>query len=227
MALAVIANNTSDGALVSGIDGLTAATLAVTNPPALVQYVNSKLVQAELALPEGTPVELHIHGWQTVIGESAQTVADQLNQALALGQLRNADGTPVTPWREYPNQIAWGYDAQDLLILRAIKTDIPLPIIILIAGILVGVVIAELWAHWSNPSTPWQAGANGSSAGTSSGTPGSGIPSPETVLSWVARNWPWLILGAGALAAAPWVWRQVARLREAENEYRRAEEGGY
>lgn len=223
MAQAILASNTLDGALVGGIDGATAAAYAVSNPSELIRYVNPRLVAAEQALPEGTPVELHIHGWQTVIGESAQFVAGQLNQALALGQLRNPDGTPVTPWREYPSQVAWGYDTEDLLILRMLKYDIPLPVIVLIAGILAGIVIAELWNHWTSPSTSWTALASPSSAGES-GTSGT-VPNAGQVYGWLARNWPWLLLGAGALAAAPWAVRQVARLRESENELRAAEGG--
>jgi len=224
MAQAVIGSNELDGALVSGIDGATAAYYAETNPSQLLHYVNPHLIAAESALPEGTPIELHITGWQTVIGESAQFVAQQTNQAFLLGKLRNLDGTPVVPWREYPDQVAWGYDDQDLLILRMRKADIPLPILLLVAGIVAGILIAALWDHWANPHTSWSALASPAPSG---GSTGGTVPSPGQVYGWLARNWPWLLLGAGALAAAPWAIRQVARLRESENELRAAEGGEF
>lgn len=219
LAYTVLADSASDGPLVSGISGAQAAYLALTNPAGLVAYVNGQLQAALQSLPEGTRVELTIGGWTLPgIGPVASRAAGEVNSAWAGGQI-DYQGEPVHAWPEYPNQVAWGDDSTATVTIRTLVGQWQAVLFVLI-GVLVVAAVWVLWDNWSQPSTSWQA---------RSAVPQqpSGVPSPSSVLAWLGRNWPWMVIGAGAAAAAPFVIRSVARVREAENELRYAEGGGF
>jgi len=212
MALAyqTLASSDQAGALVTGISGAEAALLAATNPAALVGYFNSALVSALQGLPEQTRVELDISGW-TVAGQSlASYAAQQINSAWASGRI-DYNGEAVQPWPEYPTQVAWGDDSTATVTIRVLKAQWE-AILFVAIGILVVVAVWILWDNWRSPSTPWTAQV-AYQQGTTPPLTGQGV------LAWAARNWAWLLLGAGVLAAGPWAFRQFRRLREEETQY--------
>lgn len=211
-----IADNATTGPLVGGIGADEAAYLAATNPSTLVPYFNAQLIASLQSLPEGTRMELDIGGFDIFGYGFASTAADRVNAAWQAGQL-NYGGEPIQPWPEYPSQVAWGDDATGTITFRALKAQWQAIFFIALGAALV-IAFVVLWNHWSQPSTPWQAQA-AYPPGQQPTITGQGI------LAWLARNWPWLLLAGGALAAAPFVVRKVAELREAENKLTEAERG--
>ncbi|HEY3367789.1 MAG TPA: hypothetical protein VGK74_22250 [Symbiobacteriaceae bacterium] len=223
-----IAGRASSGPLVDDVGFATLGWLAATNPQRLTDYMNSRLVAAEQALPEGARIEISMTGW-TLLGSSwAQRAAGQVQAAWEQGRLVDADtGRPVEPWPEYPDRIAWGDDATDTVTIRTVKAAIPLVIGWIVIALIAVVAVYQIW-QWLRDSN-WAVRA-ASDAAAAPGDPQPPVPGsiqPKDIPGWLLRNWPWVLLGGATLAAAPFIVRQVAHLREARNELDAAEHGEY
>jgi hypothetical protein len=215
-----VASSDRDGALVTGISGVEAAALAVTNPGALLQYVNADLQAALAALPEGTRMELVVSGWSLpAVGSVASSVADRVNAAWAAGQV-DYGGEPVQAWPEYPGQVAWGDDGSATVTIRVLKAQWQALLFVFI-GILVVAAVWVLWDGWRSSATPWQANA-ASPSGIGTGSTGLG-----GLLKFLAANWWWELPVVGAVAFAPWAINKLAAAREAENRLAAAERGEF
>lgn len=190
----LIARSDTDGPLVQGIGavGLDWFRALFGNRAALARYVNQTLLQRLTALPEGTPFQVDIRGWNGYV----QRAADAINGAWALGEVVDPDtGQPITPWPDTPGQIAWADPATDRLTLRVVKMG---PEVLWLAlGAAVLIIGALVWALLSQAD--YQAGY----------VPGTQVPAQTSgqvlgsVLAWLGKNWGYVVLGLGVAAAIP------------------------
>lgn len=98
--------NTSIGPILDSISLSTLTSIMNEGPAAFGQFVNQQIVAAGNNLPEGEEVELQFSGFPSFV-YTPQWFADQTNQQFQTGQLTGTDGLPVTPWTQYPNQVAF------------------------------------------------------------------------------------------------------------------------
>jgi hypothetical protein len=103
----------------------------------LVSYVNQAVIAAEEAQPEGARIELSITGWTNPITgtDYSYQVADWINNQWLTGNVIGAGGEPITPWDEYPGQVAWSYG--NMVVLRWTKL---MPQVIVFLGLLAAVI---------------------------------------------------------------------------------------
>lgn len=220
----VIARGSNDGPLVEEIGFADLAYLVATNPNRLVDYMNRSLTAAQTGLPEGARVEMKISGWSALGMGWAEQAAGHVQRAWEQGKLVDVDTKlPVEAWPEYPAQIAWGDSGTDTMTIRTVKNAIPAVAVWIVVGLLALFAVYEIWqflrrsgwvASYADPfATPPPGGS----------PPGSSLPSGTEVLAWIGRHWAWVVLGGGALAAAPFVLRQIAGIKRARSELELAE----
>lgn len=126
----------------------------------LLNYVNPAIIEAEASQPEGTLMEMEIHGWTNPITgtDYSQRVADWLNGQWAAGNVTGTEGTPITPWPDYPDQVAWG--GGDTVVLRWVKGQIGGPFLLLY--LVAGLVALAIILNWiGNFLKPWSLSASG------------------------------------------------------------------
>lgn len=207
----VIGSNSMNGPLLQGVSTSQAIAWALQGrTDLLAQAVNQALAQAELALPEGTPVQLDISGWTVPGGSLAQYVAGQIQQAYVSGRIidPNTHGVPDT-WPEFPGQLAWGSDATDTVTLRWVKR--PAWAVWIVVGIVI--VLAALALVYLLQRANWQAQAGFAQGGATSPAGPSVNPLP-----WLLHNWQWVLVGLAALAVAPFAIRQLGATTVAAEE---------
>jgi hypothetical protein len=220
-----IASSSANGALVADVSGINLAYVAATHPDQLVQYMNADLMAAQHGLPEGTRVEIVITGWQAFGQNWAERVAQGIQDAYVKGDITDPDtGNRVEAWPEYPDQICWGDNEANTVTMRSVKQFPIMVVVWVVIGILAIIGVWKLWellhqSQWSARSATPQVTTNPGGS--------TGLPSAGTVFSWAWNNWHWVLLGAGALAATPFIVRTVAKTREAKNELAAAERGEY
>jgi hypothetical protein len=211
----VLAQGTGLLVSVSAAQVLALATDYFTNYPQFLQdtqaMVQPAILQAETAQPEGTAMQLVITGLQDqpFVGSQASNIASAINSAAASGTLLNTDGTAITGWSPGA-PIAYADDATATLTCQWLKGQPWGWIIVGVAVAVLGVVLYYLLQHSSYALSAFEASAN----------------LVGNVGGWLLTHWGWVLLGAGAVAVAPYAIRAIARTREAENELRYARRGG-
>jgi hypothetical protein len=116
----------------------------------LVQYVNPIIQEVEAYQPEGTPMQFEIEGLVNPITgtDYSPAVAEWLNSKWQEGVFTEPSGAWLTPWPEYPYQIAWGKNG--ILTIRWVKL-FPWGAVIVIVALLVAIVlypvIRDVWAY--------------------------------------------------------------------------------
>lgn len=214
LVLTEIASAGSNGPIISGLNAATLAELAADrlfNYPAFLQkaqsLVNASVTQAENALPEGERVQLVLPNLRGPFGGSlASEMAAAITQAWAKGELINVDGTTLQPWPG-TSAIAFPNDATATLTLQWVKGQ---PWVWLVVAALVA--LTALFVYLSVHASNYSLSRADQSGGTVAINP----------VAFVLRNWPWFLLGAGALVAAPFAVRQFGATEEAEAQERRA-----
>lgn len=189
------------------------------NYPAFVAsldgIVNSVLKTADVSMPEGTPMELILPNLQGHATEWAQALDAQWQQ----GKIRYSDtGQKVKPWPG-ASQIAYAPNS-NTMVLQWLKEGPE------VAWIVVGVLVAILLYVYVSTlrSSPYTLSAYTPATGT--GTTGTTpAPSGTTILAVLAKNWAWVALAVGGLAAAPFVVKSLAHTEEGANELKAAERG--
>lgn|GEM_PF-5141773 len=205
MALSVrtIADYATDGPLISvsisDLAGLVGAPYSEVQ-----QILNQGVQSAEASQPEGTAIQLEIDSVN-----DASAVIEQINRQFRAGKIVNPqDGKPIVPWPQYPNQIAFPWNGGNGVMLRWIKTEWQ---IILILVVMLAIAAAIVY---SLTRTPYRMQAVTSSSGGSSqgGPPFAGFHDGTLYLFWL----PWYVdlPIAAVLVAAPFVIQQVAKGEE-------------
>ncbi len=132
----------------------------------LTGYVNQAIIDAETAQPEGAQMEMIISGWSNPITgtDYSGQAADWLNSQWSAGNVTGTEGTPITPWPDYPGQVAWGGGNQ--VVLRWVKGQIggPFLILYLVAGLVALAIVLNFIGHYF--LTPWQMNVNQQSGTT-------------------------------------------------------------
>jgi hypothetical protein len=180
----------------------------------LTKYVNAAVQQAEARAPEGQRMMLVLPS----LRGQASRIAQALNQQYSQGKIVY-QGEVVATWPEYPGQLAF-VDSQDQVTLRWVKGN---PWVWILVGVLIAVIGYILYSMLRG--SPYKMYSATPVGNTGTGGQGTGLPSGAGFLSWVLGHWPLVLIGAGALAVAPFAVRQIARAREAENELKMAEQG--
>jgi hypothetical protein len=211
----VVASYDQDGPLVAGLSVGTLLELVYDytfNYPAFLSLaeslVNQAVIVAEEQQPEQSQMELVVYGF----GSQASNLASRVNADWQQGKIVNTDGTTLQPWPGAA-AIAYGDDAAGTLTLQWIKAS---PWVWIVVGILLAALGAALYyiltsANYRMTSTPPSSQV--------------ALTSGPAFLAWAVQHWYVWVIGAGAMAAAPFVVRKVAELREAENELQIAEQG--
>ena len=191
----------------------------LVNYPAFVQsldgIVNNVLNTADVSMPEGTPMELVMPNLQGHATEWAQALDAQWQK----GKIRYSDtGQQVKPWPG-ASQIAYAPDS-NTMILQWLKEGPE------VAWIVVGVLVAILLYVYISTlrASPYTLSAYTATTAAGTGTTPT-TPSGTTVLAWLGKNWAWVVLAGGGLAAAPFVVRSFAHTEEGVNELHAAERG--
>ncbi len=207
-----IASSTQDGPLLQGLTATLAAELAAdlatgntaAFAAAATSLVNQEALTAEADLPEQTRVLCVLTGLVGPFGGSlASQFAAAVTNAWHKGQLTQ-DGEQLQAWPEYPSTIAWPDDSNASVTLRWVKGQPWLAIVVVVGIVLLALVIG---AYILGRQTGYSVSSVGSSSNST------GLPNP---VPWLLKNW-WVIpVGLGALAAAPFVVRQVRETEEAE-----------
>lgn len=136
----------------------------------LVGFVNQAIISAEVSQPEGTRMEMVINGWSNPVTgtDYSEDAANWLNGQWSAGNVKGEEGTPITPWPEYPDQVAWGGGNQ--VVLRWVKMQIGGPFLILY--LVAGLVALAIILNWiGNFLKPWQMSATPPSGGGGGTTP--------------------------------------------------------
>jgi hypothetical protein len=208
--LVTVASAGRDGPLLGSLDPATAAELAwdyLTSQAAFLalaeSLVNGAVVAAEGSQPEGSPMQLTLPGLP-----DAGAIAADLNQAWAQGKIVDSAGEALPAWPGAA-QIAY-LDSGGALVLRWVKGQ---PWVWIVVAILVAVAGVAVWDALHN--SPYILAAVKTLEGAVGAT------------NWLLANWPWLLGAAVIVAGVPIAIRYIARSREAENELRFAERGGY
>lgn len=186
----------------------------------LDQYVNNDLYTIESGQPEGTAMRLVIPNLQG----NATTWAQALDQQWQQGKIRYLDTGKVIQGWPGASQLAYSDAKGDTLTIEWLKEG---PEVWILVGIIITLIAAYAiytMLHQSPYTMSAYTPATGTNGTTTTATPGQVAGG---ILAWSAQNWPVLAVGGGLLVAAPFVVRHVAQTREAENEYRYAEGGGY
>lgn len=223
MALSVrtIADYATDGPLVTVSAG-SLAYLAGLDYGAVQQILNQYVQNAEASQPEGTAIQLEIDSVN-----DASAVIQKINQQFRAGKITNpADGKPIVPWPQYPNQIAFTWNGGNGVMLRWIKTEWQIILILLVMLVIAAAIVYSL------TRSPYRMQAVSSSAGSpSSGPPFVGFYKGTLYFAWL----PWYVDApiAAVLVLAPYVISQVARGEEstakairATHDIEAAERGG-
>ena len=229
----VVASQQTNGPIVQSVPFSELGVLAtnyVTDYPnflrLLDQYVNMKLYTIESGQPEGSAMKLIIPN----VKGNAAAWAQAIDQQWQKGKIIYPDtGKAVKAWPG-ASQVAYSQESGNALVLEWIKEGPE-------AWILIGVILTLIAAyaiytllHQSPYTMSAYTPATGTgTTGTTTGTTPITTPGQAAggILVWSEKNWPVLVLGGGLLIATPFVMRELARTREAENEYRYAERGGY
>lgn len=206
LTLTAIATSAQDGPIVGSIGAGTLAKLATyyafdySRFLTLAQtLVNSKLIAIEAGIPEQSQVELVLPNLRGPLGGSiASQMAAAITKEWMAGKLVNVDGTMISPW---PGQgaIAYPNDTTATLTLRWTKGQ-PWVWLVIAALLAISAIAVYLAVRASN-YTMSTAQAGGTSLNP---------------LPWLLRNWWTLPVGAGVLAAAPFVITHVKEIRQAE-----------
>lgn len=222
-----LANSNQNGPLVDSLTVGQAAQLAylyVANYPAFVAQaaglVNQDVQALEMNEPEGQRNVLAISGW----GGLATQAASAVNQAWQQGQIA-VNGQQLQAWPEAPfaGQIAWADSTGQTLVLRWVKWEWQL---YLLVAILLAVVGYEVYQILTSGSWQLQTAIPVTTHQTpTSGTgPFGGVPfiggSPFRVF-WM----PWYdaVAVAGVAVTGPFVYRQIAQVDESRARIHRAE----
>ena len=191
----------------------------------LDSYVNTEVGTIEQNLPEGTPVQLVLPG----LNGNAIAWAQALDQQWQQGKIRDPQGNRLKAWPG-ATQFAYSDAKGNTLTLQWIKEFYWFEFMVGVLITLIVVYAAYQVLHQSQytmtaytPSTGTGTTGTGTTPITST-TPGQAAGG---ILTWIVDNWEVSALIAGGLVAAPFVVRHMAQTREAENEYRYAEGGGY
>lgn len=206
-------DSATQGPILLNADGVLTAADLTLHPEKIADFINPQLKAAQEGLPEGSQVELTIYGWSVLGLKRAQWVAGKINDAYAQGNIQSPTDEPLKTWPSMNGALATGDDESGVVIIRWVKEFAWLvPIIVLLVGILAGAALVYLLGR--NSASGRYLPPSGQTSGQS-----------QSPLDWALRHWQWIVLGAAALAVAPFVVRHLAQLREAEREYERAEEG--
>ena len=216
-----IATNGMNGPIVGGLNAATVLELlgyfTIFNwtdfSNLLESLVNQDISQAETDEPEGQRIELDITG----LDGQAAWVAGQIQNYYADGDIKASDGSVITPWPEYPGQIAWGDSSTDTLTLRWVKED---PFVWILVGVLIVALGVGIYYVLTNSSYSMSAANPSSSQNSSSST-----PTVSSSIEWLLKNAWWLLPGAGVLAALPWLIRQSRKTYEEGKELEEDVEG--
>lgn len=189
---------------------------SIVRDPYNAQYLlNAQLRQAEAGLPEGARVELVLRGLYTVEGKKPSDLANQINLLYNQGKMVDPDsGEMLRPWPEHAaaRQLAWADDAAGTLTLRWLKGIAW--VWYLICAIALGLFAYFLYkmlrgSDWAMYKAVTKTNGDGN---------GGGCPKIFGVCVW------WLAGGAAAIAVAPWLIRQAAKIIRARHELEEAVE---
>lgn len=217
--LKVVASSAADGPIVQGLSvGMVlelVADYAVDYQAFLslsATLVNTHLVQAETAQPEGTPMQLVLTGLTDPLtgGSIAGRLAAGVNQDWSQGKIRYTDGELIPAWSG-ASQIAYANDQSATLTLQWVKGQ---PWVWVIVGVLLAIAAVSLYRVLAHGGYTLSAASSLSKAVISAG-------------SLLIKNWPITLGVAAVLVTAPFVVRHVAEAREAVNEERYAAKGGF
>lgn len=204
LSVRTIADYAANGPLISvsvgDLPGLVGAPYGEVS-----QIINGSVKSAEASQPEGTAIQLEIDSVN-----DASAVIQQINRQFRAGKITNpSDGKPIVPWPEYPNQIAFPWNGGNGVMVRWIKTEWQ---IILVLVILLSIAAAIVYSLTRTPYR-MQAVTSSSGSGSSSGPPFAGIHDGTLYLFWM----PWYVdlPIAGVLVAAPFVLTQIGKGEEA------------
>ena len=219
-----IATQAKNGPLVAQLSAEQVAVLAANyvgdyqNFLRLIDsYVNQEIHAIENNLPEETPVRLVMPGLNGYAKQWSQAIDQQWQQGKIQWQ-----GEKLKAWPG-ASQVAYSDASGNTMTLEWLKGQ-PW------GWIVVGILVAVMVVYEINTIRGSQYSMTAYTPATGTGTTGtatSTLPSGTSILTWAEKNWAWIVLGAGGLAAAPFVVKHLAQTREAENEYRYAEGGGY
>lgn len=190
-----------------------------------INDVNLAIRSAERSAGQNAQIELimpNLHG-------QAGTIATKLNQQVAQGKI-TYNGEVIAPWPGY-QQIAFAQDSDTLVVRWVNKFLAWYYIVIMVLVAILGLALYELFR--GTPYTMRQAltqtgsgGGGGGGSGTGTNGQGTGLPSSGSILAAVIRNWPLVLLGGGALVAAPFVISHVASTESSLNRLHAAERQG-
>lgn len=217
--LTVLATTAEDGPLVQGLSAGTMARLIAdwaTDYPAFLQdcqnIINADVLAAETNSPEGSPMQLVLTGLVDPVTGSpaAAQLASAVNSEWAQGKILDANGHSPPAW---PGANAIAYASGSTLTLQWIKGQPWIWIIVGVLLVVAALALYEMLAHGSYT--------------LSAAVPGSVGKAALSFGQWIVANWPVVVVGGVALAAAPFVIRKAAQTREAINEERYAARGGF
>lgn len=201
-----VASRPTNGALVQSLTSVQAATLAydytfryslfLTQAAALI---NQKVQAIERNEPEGQRNMLTIEGWN---GE-ATAAANAINGQWRAGKVNGTNGQAVKAWEEYPSQLAWSQNGGNTLVLRWLKEEWQLYLLVFVLIAVVGYLVYHVLTQnaWSL-QTAKQASTPNPVVQTHGG------------ISFFGVRWYWWAAGAGALAVTPWAYKKVVQIKE-------------
>ncbi len=177
--------------------------------------VNQAVQNAEAGAPEGARIQLEI---DSVPGAAA--LISRINAAFRAGRITNpADGKPIQPWPEYPNEIAFAWQGSNGIMLRWVKLQWQIILIVVLLLVAVAVVYALTRSSWRLMSVSASGGQ-----GAATGPPFVGIQDGTAYFAWLPVEWDAAI--AVGLVATPFILRSVAGAIRGAHDVEAAERGG-
>jgi len=174
---------------------------------------NQIAARAESGLPEGAYVQVEI---DSVTG-AAQAIG-LLNGAYQAGNIKNPQtGEEIKGWPDYPGQIAFPFNGGNGLILRYVKGQPWLPVLIVVLAALIVVIVLSLERSAWRIATP--------ASGQGSGAPPVGLTSGKFIWFGVGPRgtfrildlpWYWVAGGAGLGLLAALATREAGAIEEGE-----------
>lgn len=202
------------GPLVQELNSSTFYAL-LANPANVYSLVNQQARQAEESLPEGTRVELVLTGLYNAAGIPPSELARRVNLAYLEGKITDPQtGEMLRHWPEHANVIAWADDGSGRLTLRWLKGVAWVWVVLMVLLSILAIYAIYVMLHQAN----WSLSKADTSGG---GGGGGGVPAPRI---WGLSIW-WWVGGVAALALAPYVISQAAKIVRARRELERAEQG--
>jgi len=176
----VVASFVTDGPLISG---------SIDN-----WILNPAVQQAEMDAPEGSLMQLTLPN----IGIGAQFYASQINAKWQAGQIVDPSTGERPPLWPGATTLATGDDSTGTLVLRWVKGQVYIFILI---GIIIALAVA---LYFALRSSPYQVTRT--------------IPTPTTsgasVWAWLLGHWGWVALGAGIVVVTPAVLKRAVWTKE-------------